>query len=84
MTKVAMNTFYQKLIALAGAQTPRAGWLNAERCTVPEIIDLVLAKTSPKRSFSMTEYSVLGLFSRKRGSINSGTGLLDYGNFNIK
>jgi hypothetical protein len=41
--------------------------------SVPEIIDPVFAKTSPKRSFSMTEYEVLGLFSRKRGSINSGT-----------
>ncbi len=40
---------------------------------IPEIIDPVFAKTSRKRSFSMTT-SVLGLFSRKRGSINSGTG----------
>jgi hypothetical protein len=44
--------------------------------TVPEIIDLVFAKTSPKRSFSMTEYERFGLISRKRGSINSGTGTL--------
>jgi hypothetical protein len=40
---------------------------------VPEIIDTVFAKTSPKRSFSMTEYEHFGLFSRKRGSINSDT-----------
>jgi hypothetical protein len=43
-------------------------------CTaVAEIIDPVFAKTSPKRSFSMTEYECFGLFPRKRGSINSGT-----------
>ncbi len=43
------------------------------KSTVPEIIDLVFPKTRPKRSFSMTEYERFGLFSRKRGSINSGT-----------
>ncbi len=36
---------------------------------VPEIIDTVFAKTSPIRSFSMTEYERFG-----RGSLNSGTG----------
>jgi hypothetical protein len=40
---------------------------------VPEIIDLVFAKTSPKRSFSMTEYERIGLVFTKTGSINSGT-----------
>ncbi len=30
-------------------------------------MDLVFAKTSPKRSFSMTKTSVLFLFSRKQG-----------------
>jgi hypothetical protein len=35
-------------------------------CTaVPEIIDTVFAKTSPKRSFSMTEYERLGLVFTK-------------------
>ncbi len=33
--------------------------------TVPEIIDPVLAKTSPKRSFSMTEYERFGLVFTK-------------------
>jgi hypothetical protein len=32
---------------------------------VPEIIDTVFAKTSPKRSFSMTEYKRLGLVFTK-------------------
>jgi hypothetical protein len=32
---------------------------------VPEIIDEVLAKTSPKRSFSMTEYERFGLVFTK-------------------
>jgi hypothetical protein len=39
--------------------------------SVPEIIDPVFAKTSPKRSLQWLNTSVLGLFSRKRGSINS-------------
>jgi hypothetical protein len=34
---------------------------------------MVFAKTSTKRSFSMTEYERFGLFLRKRWSINSGT-----------
>jgi hypothetical protein len=33
--------------------------------TVPEIIDTVFAKTSPKRSFSMTEYERFGLVFTK-------------------
>jgi hypothetical protein len=32
---------------------------------VPEIIDQVFAKTSPKRSFSMTEYERFGLVFTK-------------------
>jgi hypothetical protein len=41
---------------------------------VPEIIDPVFAKTSPKRSFCMTENERFGLVFVKTGSINSGTG----------
>ncbi len=41
---------------------------------VPEIIDPVFAKTSPKRSFCMTENERFGLVFTKTGSINSGTG----------
>jgi hypothetical protein len=40
---------------------------------MPEIIDTVIAKTSPKRSFSMTEYERFGLVFAKTVSINSGT-----------
>jgi hypothetical protein len=36
-----------------------------EPCTVPEIIDPVFAKTSPKRSFSMTEHERFGLVFTK-------------------
>jgi hypothetical protein len=41
--------------------------------TVPEVIDPVFAKTSPKRSFCMTENERFGLVFVKTGSINSGT-----------
>jgi hypothetical protein len=40
---------------------------------VPEFIDPVFAKTSPKRAFSMTENERFGLVFLKTGSINSGT-----------
>jgi hypothetical protein len=42
--------------------------------TVPEFIDTVFAKTSPKRSFSVIENERFRLVSEKTGSINSGTG----------
>jgi hypothetical protein len=41
--------------------------------SVPEFIDPVFAKTSPKRWFSMTENERFGL--AKTGSRNSGTGV---------
>jgi hypothetical protein len=44
-----------------------------EFCLVPEIIDPVFAKTSPKCSFCMTENERFGLVFAKTGSINSGT-----------
>ncbi len=44
---------------------------------VPEIIDPVFAKTSPKRSFVMTENERFGLVFVKTGSINSDKGYLD-------
>jgi hypothetical protein len=40
-------------------------FVNLLRSPVPEIIDLVFAKTSPKRSFSMTEYERFGLVFTK-------------------
>ncbi len=41
---------------------------------VPEIIDIVFAKTSPKRSFSMTEYERFGLVFMKTRVYKFGTG----------
>jgi hypothetical protein len=41
---------------------------------VPEIIDQVFVKTSPKRSFSMTENESFWLVFANTGSVNSGTG----------
>ncbi len=43
---------------------------------MPEFIDPVFAKTSPKRSFSITENDRFGLVFVKTGSINSGTGFV--------
>jgi hypothetical protein len=43
---------------------------------VPEFIDPVFAKTSPKRSFSITENERFGLVFVQTGSINSGTELI--------
>ncbi len=61
------------LLAKVGRWVAKFGrWVHSVR-QVPEIIDPVFAKTSPKRSFQWLNTSVLGLFSRKRGSINSGT-----------
>ncbi len=43
---------------------------------VPEFIDPVFVKTSPKRSFLVRENERFGLFFAKTGSINSGTGFI--------
>jgi hypothetical protein len=49
---------------------------GAPKVSIARIIDTVFAKTSPKRSFSMTENEYFGLVFTKTGSgsINSGTG----------
>ncbi len=47
---------------------------------MPEIIDPVFTKTSPKRSFCMTENERFGLVFTKTGSINSGTGRYHFWN----
>ncbi len=44
--------------------------------SVPEFIDPVFAKTSPKRWFSMTENEHFGLVFMTTGSINSGTRMM--------
>ncbi len=42
---------------------------------MPEFTEPVFGKTSPKRSFSMTENERFRLVFTKTGSINSGTGI---------
>ncbi len=46
----------------------------AEKKGVSKFKDPVFMKTSPKRSFSVTEYERFGLVFAKTGSINSSTG----------
>ncbi len=46
--------------------------------TVPEFIDPVFTKTSPKRSFSMNENERFGLVFAKTGFIKSDTGVCIY------
>jgi hypothetical protein len=45
---------------------------------VPEIIDPVFAKTSPKHLFPMTETERIGLDFANTGSLNSGTEVISY------
>ncbi len=47
--------------------------LSIPQSSVPEFIDPVFAKTSPKRSFSMSENERFGMDFVKTGFINSGT-----------
>jgi hypothetical protein len=44
---------------------PGSGRISLPESPVPEIIGPVFAKTSPKRSFSMTEYERFGLVFTK-------------------
>ncbi len=48
---------------------------GALKTPVPKFIDPVFEKTSPKRSFSMTENERFGLVFAKSGSVNSGLGV---------
>jgi hypothetical protein len=48
---------------------------NTAFSSVPEFIDPVFVKTSPKRSFSVIQNERFGLVFVKTGSIISGTGL---------
>jgi hypothetical protein len=45
---------------------------------VSEFIDPVFAKTSPKRSFSMSQIERFGLVFAETGSINSGTEVANF------
>jgi hypothetical protein len=46
---------------------------RTQQCTVPEFIDPVFTKTSPKRSFSLNRIRAFWLVFTKTGSIISGT-----------
>jgi hypothetical protein len=46
---------------------------SSSKCTVPEIIDPVFAKTSQNARFLLSENERFGLVFVKTGSINSGT-----------
>jgi hypothetical protein len=48
---------------------------RAWKSPVPEFIDPVFVKTSPKRSFSVIQNERFGLVFVKTGSIISGTGV---------
>ncbi len=50
----------------------RTGSFSGQLLPVPEFIDPVFTKTSPKRSFSVIQNERFGLVFTKTGSINSG------------
>ncbi len=76
----SISLVFLRLTLLAGANADI--WLEREDlgtslllCPVPEFIDPVFAKTSPKRSFSVRENERFGLVFAKTGPIISGTGV---------
>ncbi len=62
------------LLAYTKLTLPLIGY--SQNGTVPEFIDLVFAKTSSKRSFSVIQNERFGLVYAKTGSIISGTALV--------
>jgi hypothetical protein len=64
--QIILQAIYEKLYKNTG--------LLYSSLPVPEFIDPVFAKTSPKRSICVTENERFGLVFEKTGSINSGTG----------
>jgi hypothetical protein len=69
------NNFWLKILKFFDADPdPPGSGIFLTMDPVPEIIDPVFVKTSPKRSFCMTENKRFGLVFVKTGSINSGTG----------
>jgi hypothetical protein len=68
MEQLAQRLFPSSVIVLS---------FEVRSIPVPEFIDQVFAKTSPKRSFSITKNERFGLVFVKTGSINSGTGKQD-------
>ncbi len=77
--KIVNCSFFSKFTSFESSRKAFAGTWQSLNIHVPEIIDPVFTKTSPKRSFSMTEYERFGLvFTKTRpGSKNSGTGLIN-------
>ncbi len=71
------NDHFKKRSYSACFQAENELYINSG--TVPEFKDPVFAKTSPKRSFSMSENERFGLVFAKTGSINSGTGEYHWG-----
>ncbi len=80
-----LNDFLSSLIfcyphyQMAGRRDPEAKLLDRLRgektIPVPEFIDPVFTKTSPKRSFSLNRKRAFWLVFAKTGSIISGTGI---------
>ncbi len=70
--KFRSNKDYMKFVV---SQQDMIYFLDSCMLTVPEFIDPVFAKTSLKRSFSVSESERFRLVSAKTGSINSGTAL---------
>jgi hypothetical protein len=59
--------------SLSRAKKTRYGCLLLVLHLVPEFIDPVFAKSSPKRAFSLIENERFGLVFAKTGSINLGS-----------
>ncbi len=53
-------------------------WIHNWNILVPELVDPVFVKTSPKRSFSVIQNERFGLVFVKTGSIISGMGVVHY------
>jgi hypothetical protein len=66
-------TFYEK-VQLAHVASFKVRRTRTAQRPVPEIIDLVFAKTSQNARFLLSENERFGLVFVKTGSINSGTG----------
>ncbi len=74
-TALAVRRAQESIPSLAESIRPEPVFVDLSRRPVPEIIDPVFTKPSPKRSFCMTENERFGLVFTKTGSINSGTGI---------
>jgi hypothetical protein len=62
-------------VSISMDQKIRSVFVNLLESPVPEFIDPVFTKTSPKCSFSVTQNERFGLVFAETGSIISGTGI---------